>query len=181
MGEKSSSVSVDTDGQFHRGRRSWRCTAFGHAWKNDQLLTGPEEDDWCQRCGAWWETFHGDCRSSECEVCSLRDATQDRGVQCGLDTLVIQRELDALEAFACKCDRSDSTQTRAACSAHRIADLLRRELLMSARREKLLVSLAPTIAFALSRTWGPGDFAEYKRLTLSASPREVGPAGGSTR
>lgn len=56
-------------GKFIEGRREWRCRVFGHRWKKDDMRYGPESDDSCARCGARWETFHGDCPSGECGLC----------------------------------------------------------------------------------------------------------------
>lgn len=60
------------DGKFIPGRREWRCKVLGHSWKGDERLKGPMDDDECSRCGARWETFHGDCPRGDCKICTAR-------------------------------------------------------------------------------------------------------------
>lgn len=43
--------------------RNWRCTLFGHKWGPEQHETHGTEvtaESWrdCERCEAYWETYH---------------------------------------------------------------------------------------------------------------------------
>ena len=83
--------------------------------------------------------------------------------EAGLD---LEATLSALEALACRCTVEWFPFVE--CATHsQLIRPIRNALLRGAKAIKLLDELAPAVAFSVSHTWGPEDFAEFRRLTKS--------------